>query len=136
MRYLFLSGLLLLMCCAPSGKEHATSGEKISFPVLTQGKVIDLKPHIKEGRITVFDVYADWCAPCKDLERSLVDVKKVYGDRVDIYKLDLVNWESELAKHHKIRDLPYLMVYNDKAELFKQGPSNVVLPELMKALNQ
>jgi len=135
MRGLWIAVLVLgLMAC---GKEQGPkpTTQDVTFEVLSKGAVVDLESHVEQGRITVFDFYADWCAPCKKLERSLKDLKRVYGDRLEVYQLDLVSWDSELAKHHGIKDLPYLMVYTEEGELLKAGPSNQVLPELVKRLN-
>ncbi len=131
--------LLFVLCisvisCSQAEQEKAKN-ESHEFKVLTKGEVVDLIPHVSADAYTVFDFYADWCPPCIKLNKSLVDLKGVYGDKVEIYKLDIVNWDSELAKHFEIKDLPYLIVYN-KGELMKKGPSNQVLPDLIRGLNQ
>lgn len=106
------------------------------FEVISKGKVVDLLPHISKTGYTVFDFYADWCAPCKKLNESLLEMKAVYGEKLHVVKLDLVDWKSELAVHHQIADLPYLMVYDQNQKLLNKGPSNQVLPELVKLLNR
>lgn len=137
MRIWILLLLGLLFACNRDG-ESAQQAEAVaqSFPVIAKGSVVDLDAHADQGRITIFDFYADWCPPCKELDKSLVDMKMVYGDRISVYKLDLVNWGSDLAKHHGIRDLPYLIVYDADRKLIKQGPSNQVLPDLVALLNR
>lgn len=132
--YLPVAAVLFLACGGPTSTPEKQG--PIEFEVLTKGKVIDLDAHTQAGAVTVFDVYADWCGPCKKLDQSLVGLKKTYGDRLVIYKLDLVNWESELALHHGIKDLPYLIVYDENRELLDQGPSNQVLPKVPAHLNR
>ncbi len=135
MRYLLVLSFFLLLACGSGQISVEEPSKPFEFQVLTKGEVIELTSHARDGRITVFDFYADWCPPCKKLDKSLADLKKVYGDRVEIFKLDLVNWESELARHHGIKDLPYLIVYNEHREVFKKGPSAEVLPALVRHLN-
>ena len=86
--------------------------------------------------MTVFDFYADWCPPCKVLNASLIDLKKTYGGRLTVIKLDLVSFDSDLAEAFAIKDLPYLIVYNERSELIQRGPSNQVLPELVRHMNR
>ncbi len=133
-----MAAALLALTLAACGKEQAAkpAAEAVEFEVLAHGTEVDLAAYVKTGRVTVFDFYADWCAPCKQVERSLKDMKRLYGDRLQVYQLDLVNWDSALAKAHQIRDLPYLIVYGEDGTRLKAGPSNGVLPDLVKRLNQ
>lgn len=129
---------ILLLSLWSCQNNSTTQGNQVAegFEVIAHGEVVDLLPHVQADGLTVFDFYADWCAPCFKLEESLKEMKAVYGARLHVVKLDLVDWKSELAKHHEIKDLPYLMVYSSDKELVKKGPSNEVLPALMKMLNQ
>ena len=135
MRIFLCSLTLWLVGCGENPRPTAAK-QTTDFQVISQGEVVDFEPYLEADRLTVFDFYADWCAPCKKLDKSLAALKDVYGDRLEVYKLDLVDWQSELAKHHKIKDLPYLIVYDEQKQLWRQGPSNTVLSELVKNLNQ
>ncbi|CAM2008270.1 thioredoxin family protein [Acanthopleuribacter pedis] len=132
-RWLSLVLLIGLGCCSPGST--TTTDVAIQFEVLSTGKDINLEDHVKPGHFTVFDFYADWCPPCKELDKSLVGLKKTYGDRLVVYKLDIVNWDSELAQAKGIGSLPYLAVYNEKGELIASEPSNKSLPKLIHHLN-
>lgn len=133
---ILLPFLVIGMVACNSNAERPETVSAKSFKVISHGEVVDLLPHVSQTGITVFDFYADWCPPCKKLDASLAEMKGVYGERLTVVKLDLVDWKSDLAKHFKIADLPYLMVYSaDKTQL-AAGPSNQVLPELVKKLNQ
>lgn len=134
MRTIIFAVCLAAVSCNNGGGEGHAEKEDHQFQILSKGTVVDLQPHVSSDAVTVFDFYAEWCAPCKKLNKSLIDLKKVYGDKIHVYKLDIMNWDSELAKHHNIKDLPYLIVYN-KGELMKKGPSNEVLPEMIRTLS-
>lgn len=132
-RWLVLGLLIGLVGCGPNS--HMAGGADIEFQVLTTGQDIRLEDHVKPGQFTVFDYYADWCPPCKQLDKSLVGLKKTYGDRLVIYKLDIVNWDSELAQKKGIHSLPHLAVFNEKGEMIANEPSNKSLPVLIHHLN-
>jgi thiol-disulfide isomerase/thioredoxin len=79
--------------------------------------VPDLTSHVAPGKVTVFDFFADWCAPCRNTE---IHLRKMLGARTDlaVRKLNLVSWESPLAQRY-LRDaagLPYLVVYDRRGE--------------------
>jgi len=133
-RLCVLIGLLGLLGC--TGSADRAGAELIELPVITTGEMIDLAPYLEEGRVTVFDFYADWCPPCVKLDQSLLDMQKLYGDRLAVYKLDLVSWDSELARGFGIKDLPYLIVYGrDKRQRYS-GQANLFMTDLVKILNE
>jgi thiol-disulfide isomerase/thioredoxin len=74
--------------------------------------VPSLADHAVKGKVTVFDFYADWCAPCKEVD---VHVYKKLQTRTDIAyrKLNVVSWETPLAKRHlaKVPNMPFVVVY-------------------------
>jgi thiol-disulfide isomerase/thioredoxin len=76
------------------------------------GEAVDLAAHLVAGKITVFDFYAVWCEPCREVDEHM---KKVLAEHDDIAlrKLDIVDWDSELAKQHmkSVAGLPYVLVY-------------------------
>ena len=136
MRTLVFAAVLLLTACGPSPDKAAVDAGPVIIETIAKAEMIVLDPHIKEGVFTVFDFYADWCPPCKKLDKSLIDMKKLYGDRMVVYKMDIVDWESAMAKGFGIKDLPFLMVYNPDRTILKAGPSSEALPALIAALNK
>jgi thiol-disulfide isomerase/thioredoxin len=64
------------------------------------------------GKFTVFDVYADWCLPCRDVDAHL---RKVVAEREDVAvrKLNLVDFESPLGLElgDAIQGLPYVVIF-------------------------
>lgn len=75
------------------------------------GKAVDLASVVVPGKITVVDFYADWCGPCRQIAPHLVDLATRNAD-VHVVKIDIVNWESEVARQHSIRSIPHLRVFD------------------------
>lgn len=135
MRLTLSISMLILVSCASETRVAEASGP-IELPVIATGNFVALEPYVEEGKITVFDFYADWCPPCIKLDETLVDMKRTYGDRLVIYKLDLVDWDSNLAEAFGIKDLPYMIVYGTDKQVLHDGPTNQYLTELVKLLNR
>jgi thiol-disulfide isomerase/thioredoxin len=74
--------------------------------------VPDLTAHAVTGKVTVFDFYADWCAPCRKVD---VHMHGLLNQRKDIAyrKLNVVSWETPLALRYlaSVPNLPYLIIY-------------------------
>ena len=65
------------------------------------------------GKYTVFDLYADWCGPCREVDKEL---RKLVEGRSDIAvrKLNVVDFKSPLARETgpKLTGLPYVVVFS------------------------
>jgi thiol-disulfide isomerase/thioredoxin len=76
------------------------------------GEVVELEPHLASGKVTVFDFYAVWCEPCRAVDEHMITVLTAHDD-VALRKLDIVDWDSEVAKRYmrSATSLPYVIVY-------------------------
>ena len=65
------------------------------------------------GKHTVFDVYADWCGPCRLVDARL---REIVGQRDDVAvrRLNVVSFETPLAGElgPDFQALPYLIVFS------------------------
>lgn len=81
--------------------------------IADRGQFVELGGHAVAGKATVFDFYAQWCAPCRKVDAHL---RELSGNRSDfaVRKLDVVDWETPLARHYlaDIPALPYVVVYD------------------------
>lgn len=74
--------------------------------------VPSLATYVVPGKVTVFEFYATWCAPCKKVDRH---VYQLLGQRKDLAyrKINVMSWETPVAKRYlaKVPNLPYVVVY-------------------------
>lgn len=87
------------------------------------------------GKITVFDLWAAWCAPCRELDERLAALARRYPDRIAIRKLEVVDpdsaaWKAFLAPG--AFELPHIKVYGPDGTLRfeRSGPP----ADLIKAI--
>ena len=57
----------------------------------------------------IIDMYATWCPPCKKLSPILEEIQKEYGDKLQIYKVD-VDKNPEVADEYNITNIPTIVV--------------------------
>jgi len=89
----------------PAGADLAElSKEGEDVPALDQ--------HAVKGKVTLFDFYAVWCAPCRKIDAHVFGLLGK-SDDLAVRKLNVVSWETPLAGRYlkDIPGLPYVVVY-------------------------
>ncbi|MBP5705104.1 MAG: thioredoxin fold domain-containing protein [Paludibacteraceae bacterium] len=91
----------------------------------------------KSGRPVVIDFYATWCAPCKKLGPSLLELSNKYTGQVDFYKVDTEK-EERLAMAFNVSSVPTLMFIPKEGDPYlsigyiSKGEINQIIKELVK----
>lgn len=91
----------------------------------------------KSGRPVVIDFYATWCAPCKKLGPSLLELSNKYKGQVDFYKVDTEK-EERLAMAFNVSSVPTLMFIPKEGDPYlsigyiSKGEINQIIKELVK----
>jgi thioredoxin len=63
----------------------------------------------------IVDFYSETCKPCQQMMPIIEDVEKMFGDRVEFYKIDADdNWE--LANFFNVVGLPTLVMFHVEKE--------------------
>src|SRR5207248_390352 len=87
------------------------AGRSQQAEVITHGAQVDIAKHLARGNVTVVDFYADWCGPCKQLSPSLEQMAQT-DPEIALRKIDIVNWNTAVAKQYNIRSIPQVNVYS------------------------
>lgn len=94
-RTLLLAGALLGAASLPlsSWSERAAARANADI-LLAESKLGSVGGPLAEslqGKPVVVDVFATWCAGCKNIEGTLSQLKQDYGDKVNFVVLDVTN---------------------------------------------
>ena len=80
-------------------------------------------------RLLIFDFYADWCPPCKELEPILEKIAKEKSEMVTVYKIN-IDRSRALANSFRVGGIPHVVfLKNKKTVLALTGlyPKNMYL---------
>ena len=64
----------------------------------------------RASRVMLVDFWASWCAPCRDVGRSLEELAGELGGRASIAKID-VEANGDLANRFGISSVPTLILF-------------------------
>lgn len=80
--------------------------------IATDGRAVDLEQHLAPGKVTVFDFYAPWCKPCREIDHHMKAVLDA-NDDVALRKIDIADWDSPVVAQHMrgVSELPYVVVH-------------------------
>lgn len=104
-------------------KAQTPAEKSIEFQKLTKAEFVKLVFDPSQGEKATYkgkvpcivDFYADWCRPCKMLQPILEEIKKEYGDKIIIYKVN-VDQEKELAASFQVTGIPMLLFVPKKGQ--------------------
>jgi thiol-disulfide isomerase/thioredoxin len=102
--------------------------------LISQGREVALEHHLAPGKYVVFDFYADWCAPCRVLTPRLERMVAQRPGRLALRKIDVINWESPVARQHGVSSLPFLVLYGPDGARLASGGAEQVLRVLGREL--
>lgn len=92
----------------------AARGQQVK--VISHGAQVDINQHLVLGNVTVVDFYADWCGPCKQLSPSLDQMART-DPEIALRKIDIVNWNTAVARQFNVHSIPQVNVYNRSGRL-------------------
>lgn len=124
----FLLIIVYLMICfftfSCKGKNNSLSPPPTPSPSVTPGTVTVIQSEesfmkiIEEpNKLMVFDLYADWCSPCKVLSPMLEKIAEENKDKAAFYKIN-VDQHPRLSSLFKVRGIPYVVFLKNKTILY------------------
>lgn len=120
----FLLGLLIVLSIPLSAQKTIEMTEGSFAEVMAMAA--------KKNKPVMVDVYADWCGPCKMMEKRVFTQKKIakfYSENFINYKLDTDTEEgSAIANSFNIESIPTFLFFDANGKLIKQT-SNVMAPD-------
>lgn len=87
---------------------------------------------ITSEQLTLVDIYATWCGPCKMMHPVLEQLKAQMGDAVRIIKIDVDKHQS-LAMQLQVQSVPTLLLYRAGQQLWRQSGA-ITLPQLTQVI--
>lgn len=129
----FAWGVVLWIGLAVLGPGSASGAD---VELITQGREVDLEAHLVPGKLVLFDFYADWCMPCRMLEPHVDRLAALHEDSLAVRKLDVIDWESPVARQYRISSLPHFMLYGPDGALIAAGDTERVFGALEARLGE
>jgi rhodanese-related sulfurtransferase len=100
-------------------KMDGKSIESVNSP--TELSIPAFQAMVNKSKITLVDIGADWCPPCKKMEPVLQQLKKDLGETYSLVKVDGGN-DISVMKVLQFVALPTFIVFKDGKEVWrKQG---------------
>ena len=102
----FVLALLVFTGCAPK----PTSGPATQSPAQTQAQP---QAQAQTNLPKLWDFWATWCPPCKQLKPTIEALEKEYEGKIEIKSID-VDQNKDLAQKFKVEAIPTLVFLDAK----------------------
>jgi len=98
-----------------AGIDKEKKSEDAAGKIVTISSVEHFESTVEKAgdRLLVFDLYADWCMPCKILSPMLEKIALEHKDIVSVYKIN-VDKQPTLARAFGVRGIPYVVFVKNK----------------------
>jgi thioredoxin 1 len=70
----------------------------------------------QDQKLVIVDLWANWCGPCRMLAPHLSKIKKTWGDKVEVVKVD-VDESRAIAVHLGASSIPDVRIYRNGTQV-------------------
>jgi thioredoxin 1 len=81
----------------------------------------------------IVDFSAVWCGPCRMAAKTLTEIKREYGDKFEMGKLD-IDVEKKTREKYKIISIPVIMIFKN-GKMVKKIEGNKPIEEYKKEID-
>lgn len=71
----------------------------------------ELEALLASQKLVLVDFYADWCGPCKMMDKVLTDLDYEYSGDITILKVNIEDLR-DLAEEHEVQSVPTFKIYH------------------------
>jgi thioredoxin 1 len=100
--------LMLLLSLSCSKSESKTEVEKDPVVLINSGSEFQKIVDSTKETLLVFDMYADWCGPCRILAPMLREMAVTHGEKVKFYRVN-VDKTPDIATVFGTQGIPYVV---------------------------
>lgn len=105
--------LLPLNSCSKDNKQNQNN-QSISEEIKTISSTNELKSLLENSdKLLIFDLYADWCLPCKILSPIFSSLAKEQKSNAEFYRIN-VDKSPELSYSFGVRGIPYVVFVKNR----------------------
>lgn len=110
----FLRKIIITLCIIfITNSNHGITNEIIRGRIYNPGTEADFQKMIANNEFVVVDFYADWCNPCKQMDKVITSLAEDDDNNMILFiKVDTEKHHSLAAKYH-VYSLPTLVLIVD-----------------------
>jgi thioredoxin 1 len=85
----------------------------------SEGSFLELVDR-SDQKLVLVDFWASWCGPCRRLAPELVKIKKEWGDKIEVVKVD-VDQNKDIARFLNIKAIPDVRIFRHGTQVASFG---------------
>jgi len=104
--------LLLIISCGKKETAQKNSPD-INVKSISSQEEFTKILESSQNKLLVFDLYADWCAPCRMLAPTYNEIAGTHKEKAAFYRVN-VDKHPEIAQAFGVRGIPYVVFVKNK----------------------
>ena len=117
--------LILSLSMAMAAMAESETHKKLNAG--SEGEIINLQPHLVQGKTNIIDFYSNYCPPCRAiapyLEKLADKDPNVVVGKVDINRAGHrgIDWKSPVAQQFGLHSIPHFKIFDGEGKLVAEG---------------